>query len=201
MLSPTLPFGWESPVTNSQISSKWQPKKSALPTLSIYKSLANTIKRHLDFLPMMTLIIYTCNHTLWSKTERREGKREKKRWVKGLEREKEEWRRERKVEREWIRNWFLAWLILNSVLIQRVSYTVTLLMPRRLSGIARWSWFVRWTSLLPWTSCCLSTPTASATYSGWRSSSSSRLVLLGCFCAMKEEMHSGMSCSLIGYQM
>ena len=44
-------FGWESPVTNSQISSKWQPEKSALPTLSKYKSLANTIKRHLDFLP------------------------------------------------------------------------------------------------------------------------------------------------------
>ena len=46
-----LPFGWESPVTNRQISSKWQPEKSALPTLSRYKSLANTIKRHLCFLP------------------------------------------------------------------------------------------------------------------------------------------------------
>ena len=32
-------------------SSKWQPEKSALPTLSKYKSLANTTKRHLDFLP------------------------------------------------------------------------------------------------------------------------------------------------------
>ena len=40
-----------SPVTNSQISSKWQPEKSALPTLYKYKSLAFTIKRHLDFLP------------------------------------------------------------------------------------------------------------------------------------------------------
>ena len=39
------------PVTNSQISSKWQPEKSALPTLSKYNRLANTIKRHLDFLP------------------------------------------------------------------------------------------------------------------------------------------------------
>ena len=38
-------------MTNSQISSKWQPDKSALPTLSKYKNLANTIKRHLDFLP------------------------------------------------------------------------------------------------------------------------------------------------------
>ena len=38
-------------MTNSQISSKWQPEKSALPTLSKYKSLANTIKRHLHFLP------------------------------------------------------------------------------------------------------------------------------------------------------
>ena len=37
-------------MTNSQISSKWQPEKSALPTLSLL-SLANTIKRHLDFLP------------------------------------------------------------------------------------------------------------------------------------------------------
>ena len=46
-----LPFGWESPVTNNQISSKWQPEKSALPTPSKYNSLANTIKRHLHFLP------------------------------------------------------------------------------------------------------------------------------------------------------
>ena len=36
---------------NSQISSKWQSEKSALPTLSKYKSLGNTIKRHLHFLP------------------------------------------------------------------------------------------------------------------------------------------------------
>ena len=47
-----MPFGWESLVTNSQISSKWQPEKSTLPTLSKYKSLANTIKRHFKrFLP------------------------------------------------------------------------------------------------------------------------------------------------------
>ena len=39
------------PCDNSQISSKWQPEKSTLPTLSKYKSLANSIKRHLDFLP------------------------------------------------------------------------------------------------------------------------------------------------------
>ena len=38
-------------MTNSQISSKWQPEKLALPTISKYKSLANIIKRHLDFLP------------------------------------------------------------------------------------------------------------------------------------------------------
>ena len=46
-----LPFRWKSPVTNRQISTKWQPEKSALPTLSKYKSLLNTIKRHLQFLP------------------------------------------------------------------------------------------------------------------------------------------------------
>ena len=38
-------------MTNSQITSKWQPENSALPNLSKYKILANTIKRHLDFLP------------------------------------------------------------------------------------------------------------------------------------------------------
>ena len=72
VLSPTLPFGWESPMTNSQISSKWQPEKLALPTL--YKSLANTIKRHLHFLPnddsyniqLKSLIVSSRGWNFWS---------------------------------------------------------------------------------------------------------------------------------------
>ena len=55
--------------------SKWQPEKSTLPTLSKYKSLANTIKRHLDFLPNDDSYNYTLEIThyklqrwnLWSK--------------------------------------------------------------------------------------------------------------------------------------